>query len=251
MKRDIKCIQVIFLAVLLTAVCCACGQSGTYDEADGMMLKDVDPNGMNTVWLSEDGVYVPYAVVDKKYDGKVLLIRQEPLEDEVPYRNEKVFGSGGGYYPGSDVDLFLNGEYFERLGQDVRDAIEDSKIRVTSEDTVTRGDNRRNTEEITRKVFLLSVTEMGDVIGGTSMAAKEGSAIKNLEQYITGNPEWLRSAYLWDDVHAWSISDEAYGEEAIATPLRVRPAFTMSRDMQIVPVDPSIAEKGYMLCPVK
>lgn len=248
MNRTVKKVLLLILTMSLSVACCACGLSGAAAETEGMKLKDIDLDGINTVWLSENGKPTAFAVVDTRYDGKVLLIRREPLEDEVPYRNENVFGSGGGYYPGSDVDIFLNGDYYDRLGQEVRDTIAECSIEVTSQDTVTRGDNRRDTEKIDRKVFLLSLTEMGDAAGGTSMAAKEGKALKNLGQYLTLYPEWLRSAYLWDDVHAWSISSESYGEEAISIPLRVRPAFAMSGETKVVKCD-SDEREGFMLAP--
>ena len=203
-------------------------------DPENMRLRDLDAGGADTVWLQEDGENVPYVVISSNYDGKVLLMRREALPDEIPYRDENAFGSGGGYYPGSDVDEFLNGEFYDRLGQDVRSAIEDCTVVVASADTVSRGDSRRNTEEISRHVFLLSFTELNQF--GSSMAAKEGKALKALkiEEYLTYDYEWLRSAYLWDDVHAWAIAADFCGEVAVSEPHRVRPVFAMSRDTAIV-----------------
>lgn len=261
MKKAGKHLGLIIVLVMSVFFCSACAHvrvrfGGAYDP-DNMKLKNVDPNGENTVWLQECGEYVPYVVGDKNYDGKVLLIRREPLADKIPYRDENAYGSGAGYYPGGDADLFLNGEFYDRMAQEVRDAIKECEIVVTSEDTVTRGDNRRRTEKISRKVFLLSVTELGNTIDGGFMCAKEGRKIDlvDFDDYLVTEPEWLRSAYLWDDVHAWSVSSEAYGEEAVGALLCVRPAFTMSRDTALVKADETVISytmesgTGYMLAP--
>lgn len=66
------------------------------------------------------------------------------------------------------------------------------------------------------------------------MAAIEGCRIKGLEQFSLEGSYWLRTAYLWDDVHAWSYSTESTGEEAISSPLPLRPAFVLSPELIVL-----------------
>lgn len=193
----------------------------------------------NTVYLSENGEPVPYLVVSDNYDGHVLLLRKELAPDRVPYRNEKRYNVGAGYYGESDVDRFLNEEFACRYSEAVRTLMVESGILITSRDTVCRSDNRRNTERISRRIFLLSATE---VTGERSaMTTKEGSFLSFFQDREEAlGPQWLRSAYLWDDVHAWAVDSTLDGalaaySEHVSARCFVRPAFCVPRDTPIYP----------------
>ena len=104
------------------------------------------------ICLREGDDYVPFLAVDADYGGNVLLIRQDLLSPQ------PVNCSGSGFYPGSDIDVYLNGPYLDSLGLP-SGAVVLSEIQVTS--AAALGLAGQETETIRRKVFLLSLTEIG------------------------------------------------------------------------------------------
>ena len=199
-------------------------------DSDGITLADIAYGFSNpypnTVYLMEDGVYVPYLVFDSSYyNSGVLLLREELTDETAMFKDTNVFNSEGNYYPKSDVNQYLNGEFFAKFSEPLRNAIEVSSIEVTSLSAISAEFYNRNTETFQCKVFLLSATEIGVQ---NSMAAIEGRQIRGLDKFPASGSQWLRTAYLWDDVHAWACGEGSTGQEALRTKLHLRPAFTLS-----------------------
>ena len=60
------------------------------------------------VYVFENGSMIPYVVLDTdNYGDAVLLMRDFAYPQEMMYRDENMYGSGGAYYSGSIVDDFL------------------------------------------------------------------------------------------------------------------------------------------------
>lgn len=197
----------------------------------------------NIIYIQENGEYVPYLVfaVDH-YGGNLLIVRQNLTEETVIYEDTNIFGAEGSYYPDSNVDKYLNETFITKFTSALQEAIPTSNVEiaalgeVNAKNPFSGGRYTRGIEVIQRKIFLLSAVEVG-IDSGRSMAAKEGERIKALDQELDLFPApmetWLRSAYLWDDTHAWMYSMETYGEWPISDSLPLRPIFALSPNLAV------------------
>jgi len=132
----------------------------------------------------------------------------------------------------------LNETYLMTLDETVRSRIMDSTITVSSLETILYGKRPAKTEQIQRKVFLLSATEVGIRSG---MTGTEGRALAYFDDCVHPGPQWLRSAYLWDDLHAWMLEPEGPYEESVSTAAYVRPVFVLPGDTAITESEEVIA----------
>ncbi len=199
---------------------------------------DVDSWHGYTVYLKEGKSYETYLVLVGDYDNGVLLLREHVLDEEVCFRDTKSYGSNGSYYPASDIDTYLNTTFYNSLPFELRQLILDTTIEVISLEGVDTA--REITEQIKRKVFLLSAKEIN---ARSRMANPEGSVISYFEttgSYIATNKDgkkrnyWLRSTYQVDDVHAWVVDYEGgRGPAAVSIILGVRPAFCIDKNTPI------------------
>ena len=131
---------------------------------------DVDERLGYTVYVQESGEYVPYLVLTNDFNGSrnVLLLRQYLLDDRRAYRYlNEVWQFDvdvvAAYYGDSDIDAFLNSEFYEKLCSVTRDSIIDSSIEITAMESI--GIGGRNTININRKIFLLSWIEVNGNVG--------------------------------------------------------------------------------------
>ena len=118
------------------------------------LLRDL-PLG-TTVWMEEDGEYVPFLLICTNYltnettpTGRVLMLRKYVHSSlamgNVPYKDNK-------------VDTWLNGDYLSQLGAGVQQQIAEISIQAHNNAGMLR--------YIAARVFLLSYTELGGT--GTS-----------------------------------------------------------------------------------
>lgn len=187
----------------------------------------------NLIYIMEYKKYEPYIILAYNYNDLVLVWRKNLSEEKIQYNKESIFGTGGNYYAESNIDEYLNNEYIERYSTGFRQNISETKISIADKETINRGDYRRSTEVIERKVFLLSAEEVGI---RNSYLAKEGSQLswfRDESRLYSSYPQWLRSAYLWDDTHAWILDKEYNYSENITEKLNFKPALALSRDLRI------------------
>lgn len=186
----------------------------------------------NSIYIMEYEKYEPYIILAYN-DDSVLVWRKNLSEEKIQYNTKAIFGTGGNYYAESNIDEYLNNEYIERYSTTLQQNISDTKISIAAKETINRGDYRRNTEVIERKIFLLSAEEVGI---RNSYLAKEGSQLnwfKDKSKLYSSSPQWLRTAYLWDDTHAWILDKEYNYSENITKKLNFKPALTLSRDLKV------------------
>lgn len=107
-------------------------------------------------------------------------------------------------YSGSTIDKWLNGEYFRTLDSSISSKIKNTNIRVSpGPQTYKDDDGNSHTTDgsavtwISRKVFLLSATELGmsSIVSGIT---KEGTALPNCSEMLyniigSSNYAWTRS----------------------------------------------------------
>ena len=107
-------------------------------------------------------------------------------------------------YSGSTIDKWLNGEYFRTLDSSISSKIKNTNIRVSpGPQTYKDDDDNSHTTDgsevawISRKVFLLSATELG-MSSSVSGITKEGMALPNCSEMLyniigSSNYAWTRS----------------------------------------------------------
>lgn len=116
---------------------------------------DVAPASGYTVYIKEQGIYQPFLVLTARYHGDVLLLRQHVMKTYRETNDEKTYTS---YYADSEIDQYLNGEYLRELSG-IQQQIVDSKIKIVAKESLEI--NGMKVDTIGRKVFLLSISEVG------------------------------------------------------------------------------------------
>lgn len=119
-------------------------------------------------------------------------------------------------YSGSTIDKWLNGEYFRTLDSSISSKIKNTNIRVSpGPQTYKDDDGNSHTTDgsavtwISRKVFLLSATELG-MSSNVSGITKEGTALPNCSEMlynIIGS-----SDYVWTRSRCFDATPFAYPE---------------------------------------
>lgn len=115
-------------------------------------LANLDSKNENCVYVRENGKYVPFLVITNNYeDGYTLLLRKEILEEEHRMNDYSSF------YKESEIDTFLNSDYFNGL-EDIHKKIKNVSIAIVDKNSI--GSSGSDTINIKRHVFLLSAREL-------------------------------------------------------------------------------------------
>ena len=88
----------------------------------------------------------------------------------------------------------------------------------------------RETEFITRKIFLLSASEWGIK---SASAIKEGSKVENIDKFMPSEREWLRTTETYSYDTFWVVGNNEYHYENGEKSMCVRPVFTVPFDTQV------------------
>ena len=201
-------------------------------------LSGCDAKKIDSLSKTNDCVYiyeefshgeVPYDIVSNDYDGKVLLVRHE---DFVAPTN---VGSLFSFYEDSDIDKYLNGDFLNTLG-DLSKNIQETTITITKQESL--GISKTETKEISRKIFLLSMSEIGysngnkDIVGvvpdeGKKINAEQNAKLQNYRGW-TRTPNTLSSTETYFiDKNGKPISVETTNKMAF------RPAFCLEKGTKI------------------
>lgn len=131
-------------------------------------------------------------------------------------------------YSGSTIDKWLNGEYFRTLDSNISSKIKNTNIRVSpGPQTYEDDDGNSHTTDgsevawISRKVFLLSATELG-MSSSISGITKEGTAFPNSSEMLyniigSSNYAWTRSRCFDATPFAYPESFK-YNNSAVVSP---------------------------------
>ncbi len=197
-----------------------------------------------TVYIQENSKYVPYLVLTKDYNNKVLLLRKYVLEEPRIYNENFIYG---GYYENSSIDRFLNDEFISSFSSQLQDKIVTSEIQITDKSSL--GVAGTNTLTIGRKLFLLSYEELG--LSEYAVVASEGKKINyfnNANSRIAYSEKgeahgwWLRTSYnMYDTTAVFIGHDSTVSEAGVDYVIGVRPAFCIERTAKIVERDDIIA----------
>jgi hypothetical protein len=196
-----------------------------------------------TIYIEEQGVFVPYFVIASDYGGSTLILREYVLETTMPYReNDKHMWAGyenAAYYEDSSIDSFLNSEFINYLAPSLQDALVGMQIPITAKSSLgVMGDE---TVSISRKVFLLSLKELNGP--ETRAAAQEGETIRFFAdddtrrvaffENGTACPYWTRTPETWETYTVCTIGADGLGVGAADIESGVRPAFCLSKDTPV------------------
>lgn len=238
----IKKLIYLFIVIIMISIIAisGCEKMKKSENTKKLALKDIafDVNKKSgfTVYINENSKLVPYLVLTSNYNGQALLLRKELLNDLHTF-NDDSYGYSG-YYKDSSIDKYLNGDFLSTLDPKIQSDIVDSEITITSKSSL--GVTGEDTENITRKVFLLSYTEIG--LTDYSVANKEGKPLKYFNDSISRiayrNNEacswWLRTSYTWDSNSVWGIGPKgSNGGGQVDRTNGIRPAFCISNKMGI------------------
>jgi len=193
------------------------------------------------IFIEESGQLIPYLVLAADYGGNVLLLREHVMDERRPVNptpNQRArmwaWHDFGAYYPGSNIDNFLNAEFKDTLGERVIAAIVPSDIVVTHRDSIGR--TGRDSQIITRCVFLLSLRELG--VQDSSITVPEGQAIRYFRNNFTRRfatlsdgmvaHYWTRTPQTWETYLVALIGVDFFGADTADMYNGVRPAFTVA-----------------------
>lgn len=220
------------------------------------------------VYIKENNEYVPYLVLTSDYGGNVLLLRENLLPEEMPYKPSKhpapegsalsggwAFYEYGSYYEESSIDEFLNTEFLERFSSDMQAAIVDTTIEVTDKESWQEETWASVTHTIERKVFLLSAVELGMGYSVGYTMTEEGEPLKYFKNTVhsvkkaykaNGEawPYWTRTPHIWETCTVNVIGIETFGSAPADGRIGVRPAFCMEKDTIVKKSDSIIAGKS-------
>jgi hypothetical protein len=195
---------------------------------------DINKSLGYTVHILENDKYIPYLVLTKNYDGNVLILRQDLLNETI------IFNDYYAYYQGSFMDSYLNEIFFTQLSEDTQKIVCNTEIEISARSSL--GVCGQEVEKYITKIFLLSYTELG--FEGSTQACIEGVKLKYFDDDVNrriayNNGEsyswWLRSSYNWYDCSAYGISPEGVVGGGGAYEVNcVRPAFCLPPTTSII-----------------
>lgn len=215
----------------------------------GSIAYDYDGNTDYTVYIKEDLEYIPYLVLTYNYNktGDALCLRKNIIGGKNGYivdyngtiAEDKIYDEWLNMYSyhdyeQTDIDKYLNGEFLNKIDKDMLNKISNTNLSFSDYENGVY-----NNYDITRKFFILSLTELG-----ISTSFDNKSKNKMVLDYFNSNesrrtnneigvecPWWTRTRYGgWCAVgYTGGIitnvtTDAKYG---------VRPAFTISNTSKI------------------
>ena len=219
------------------------GFCGTSESKDIETISDLCGASDNEIYIEESDRYVPYLVVSDDYNGAALLLRKAILPEAMQFNDGYVYYNSAGpiaLYETSSIDKYLNSEFIDSL-TDPSLRIEDTDIWVAITEPSSTGTIDTKTHTITRKVFLLSITELG--YNDDYAAGHEGEPLpyfKEISSRIAydedGRPAnwWTRSPDTYHRVVVYAIGyDALLGGGGAYYPNGIRPAFTVDKDTRV------------------
>lgn len=233
-----------YIWILSTVLFCVFLAAGCEKKSKTIAQIAYDKLDENSViYLKEEDAMVPYLVLTSDYQGNVLLLRKDLLPNMMPYKENDNVGwtsyEYASFYEESSIDQFLNTEFLDSLGKDVRDKMVKSTIEVTDKDSYFDGD--RITHTISRDVFLLSAEELNlnikytAVVEGTPLKCFKGKYDKKVAYLPDGSrcAYWTRTPDLWETFTVLTVGYHGCGSGAADIQSGVRPAFCMNKDTVI------------------
>lgn len=181
--------------------------------------------------LKENGVLVDFYVAKHDYEnglngsGRTLVVRKDC------YDTRQWHSSNVNAYASSAIDTWLNDTYKNLLDADIQSVIGTTKFYYTP------GNGNTTVTTLSRAIFLLSGTELGQ--SHTYMKA-EGTALSIASTlqiaYLNGSAvvQWTRSPSTYNTSDAWYLDSNGYLNFSGCTDTHgSRPAFTLPSTLSV------------------
>ena len=143
--KNVSTMIILLLAVIAVVLIVCKYRSDKKESVQPVTIGDLanpDSESENCVYVRENGKYVPFLVITNNYeDGYTLLLRKEILEEEHRMNDYSSF------YQGSEIDTFLNSDYFNEL-EEIRKKIKNVSITIVDRDSI--GSSGSGTINITK-----------------------------------------------------------------------------------------------------
>lgn len=186
----------------------------------------------DVIKVKEGSSLVNFLIVDKTVYGGVCLLRQDIHSYQVWNANNI------NTYSGSDIDKWLTETYFNSIDETIRNQIMSVSIKYTP------GNGNSTVGTLSRKVFLLSGTEVGFSYSymnteGTKLAyftSGNGSDSKRVAKYNgSAGWWWLRSPSTSNTSYAWNVYADGsyYDSNVYHTNYGARPAFVLPSSLWV------------------
>ena len=185
LKKEIFLMQILLVLVAVVFIgLIAYKRVGGKDTISSIAYNSFKNKDDYRIYIKEYDRYVPFLVIDDEYaPGSTLLLREEILSEE---RRMNDYSS---YYKDSEIDIFLNGFYYDEL-KVIHHLIKNTSIDIMTDESI--GFSGEETESINRNIFLLSEKELAYDFG---LEGKELRYFRNPENrlcYLDGEPVgWL------------------------------------------------------------
>lgn len=181
--------------------------------------------------LKENGVLVDFYVAKHDYEnglngsGRTLVVRKDC------YDTRQWHSSNVNAYASSAIDTWLNGTYKNLLDADIQSVIGTTKFYYTP------GNGNTTVTTLSRAIFLLSGTELGQ---SHTYMKTEGTALSIastlLIAYLNGSAvaQWTRSPYTDYIGSAWHLNSDGYlNYNHCTNTYGSRPAFTLPSTLSV------------------
>lgn len=192
-----------------------------------------------TVYVKENGVYVPYLAVTNDYDGHVLLLRKFLLNEAMCFSKQKAYNNNS-CYSKSYIDNYLNNSFLSAFSSEMQEKILSTQIDVAVVGNGDSGGDITDVETISRKIFLLSARELGIKNRSTSMEGTPLMFFKNQKSLIActedgvARPYWSRTPCLDFNIQALAIgANGRYADNFVSRRYHVRPAFCLDGNLSV------------------
>ena len=215
----------VFIITLLFTVAAFLGLIGYRWLVSRGTISSIAYNGFENkenyrVYIKEYDRYVPFLVIDNEYaPGSTLLLREEILSEE---RRMNDYSS---YYKDSEIDIFLNGFYYDEL-KVIHHLIKNTSVEIIKDEAI--GSTGEGTENINRNIFLLSEKELAYSFGIEGKKLRYFCNPENRLCYLDGEPVgWvLRTPSLWYRSVVYGITyDGMLSSDNSFSGYGIRPAF--------------------------
>lgn len=169
-----------------------------------------------------------YIVLEKQGNSQALVMTTKCLGNE-KFQDELRDGQNKNTYEGSDIDKYLENEWYKGLSTKVQRAIQTTNIKQASYATYTDPDSKQETgyggqvyNTISRHAFLPSVTEIGKAVD-----LKSPDKVK---AFVDGWTFWTRDSCQsspYDAEYLSSRTGSLDGVFGVGYAIGVRPAFVI------------------------
>lgn len=188
--------------------------------------------------LYENGVLTPFIKLESNYEGsgRILVVRKNIV------KMDTLYASGNVYYSGSKQDTWLNNDYIATLDTATQNVLSNVNVSALSLSGI---------ESLSRKVFLLSLTEYNQSSAymptslGNSVVYFNSNARRVARYNGAAAAHWTRSISTANPPTAVAINSAGDGSGALNTATTssygIRPAFTLPTSYEVIGNMPNTA----------